>query len=236
MKIRPLPEIDLARIAPQPDDMKRKSLEQMRDGRPPFSYRPVRSCLADIFNVQPEMFGPASPTEWSVIDRTLEQRCRPGDELPHNRRVARGLFEFAQSGRVTGRRHDFFPLQLGAGQKVTYWLPMILAVEDRPHAVFIEPRRSRGLTKEGRRFAFSMMHERIRAADEDFAGIGLAIVRFGEGDGERRPVQLFTDRGVDLYTLEELEGMVATTHRVWWEVCAEREREARKSTGTGTLL
>lgn len=236
MKIRPLPEIDLARIAPQPDDMMRKSLEQMRDGRPPFSYRPVRSSLADIFNVQPEMFGPTAPTKWRVIDDALQRRCQTEDELLNNRRVARGLFEFAQSGQVTGRRHDFFPLQLGAGQKVTYWLPMILAVEDKPHAVFIEPRRSRGLTKEGRRFAFSMMHERIRAADEDFASIGLAIVRFADGDDERRPVRLFTDEGVDLYTLEELEAMVAATYRIWQDVCAEREREARKSTGTGPLL
>ena len=81
-----------------------------------------------------------------------------------------------------------------------------------------------------------MMHERIRAADEDFAGIGLAIVRFGDGDGERRPVRLFTDEVVDLYALDELEAMVAATYRIWWDVCAEREHEARKSTGTGTLL
>jgi len=193
--------------------------------------------LADIFNVQPEMFGPSAPTtEWSVIDEALKRRCRTDDELINNRRVARGLFEFSRSGRVKGRRHDFFPLQLGAGQKVTYWLPMILAVEDRPHAVFIEPRRSRGLTKEGRRFAFSMMHERIRAADEDFANIDLAIVRFSEGDGERRPVRLFTDEGVDLYRLDELETMVAATYTIWHDVCAEREREARRGTGTGTLI
>lgn len=236
MKIRPLPEIDLARIAPQPDDMKRKSLEQMRDGRPPFSYRPVRSCFADIFNVQPEMFDATAPTEWPIIDEALRRRCRTEDELLNNLRVARGLFEFAQSSRVAGRRHEFFPLQLGAGQKVTFWLPMILAVEDRPHAVFIEPRRSRGLSKEGRRFVFSIMHERIRAADEDFADIGLAIVRFDDGNAERRPVRLFTDEVVDLYTLDELEAMVAATYRVWWDVCAEREREARKSAGTGTLL
>ncbi|MEX0407954.1 hypothetical protein ABGN05_20045 [Aquibium sp. LZ166] len=236
MKIRPLPEIDLARIAPQPDDMKRRCLEQMRDGRPPFSYKPVRSCLADIFNVQPELFGPTAHTEWAVIDEILNRRCRTEDELLNNRRVARGLFEFALSSGVSGRRHEFFPLQLGAGQKVTYWLPMILAVDDRPHAVFIEPRRSRGLTKEGRRFAFSMMHERIRAADEDFADVGLAILGFHDGDTEKRPVRLFTDEGVDLYVLDELEAMVAATYRIWENVCVEREHDTRKGTGTGPLL
>ena len=58
--MRPLPDIDLARIAPQRDDQKRRSLEQMRGGRPPFSYKPVRTCFDDIFNIQPGLdFGTA---------------------------------------------------------------------------------------------------------------------------------------------------------------------------------
>ena len=40
------------------------------------------------------------------------------------------------------------------------------------------------------------MHERIRAADEDFAEIGLAIIKFGAPDEDRRAVRLHTDDGV----------------------------------------
>lgn len=237
MKIRPLPEIDLARIAPLPTNMKRKSLQQIRDGWPSFSYKPVRSCFSDIFNIQPPMFGPAAPTEWEVIDAQLARRSRTNEELAYNQWVARGLFDFARSGRVIGRPHEFFPLQMGAGRKLTYWLPMVLAIEEQAHAMFIEPRRSRGLNKLGRRFAFSMMHERIRAADEDFAAVRLGIIRFGDSDGERRAARLFTDEGVDLYPLDELEAMVASTYEMWREVCEERERDARRrGTGTGGLF
>jgi hypothetical protein len=236
--IRLLPDIDLARIAPQPKDMKRRSLEQMRGGRSPFSYKPLRSCYDDIFNIQPDLdFGAASPTPWATIERELAKRSADPTEFEHNKRVARGLYDFATSGRVIGRKHEFFPLAMGAGRKVTFWQSMIIAIDNAPHAIFIEPRRTRGLTAEGRRFAFSMMHERIRAADEDFAQVGLAIVRFDAPNEDRRAARLYIDNGVALYTLDELERMVAETYEMWREVCEEREREARRrSTGTGPLI
>lgn len=237
MTIRPLPDIDLARIAPQPDDIKRKSLEQMKGRRPPFSYRPFRSCFGDIFNIQLPLCGPADPTPWQVIEEQLRKHCHSDDELKNNLRVARGLYDFASSGRIIGRKHEFFPLAMGVGRAVSYWLPLILAIEGEPHAIFIDPRRNLGLSAEGRRFAFSMMHERIRAADEDFADVRLAIVRFFDPEDDRRAVRLYTDAGVDLYSLEELEAMVTSTYDMWREVLEEREQAARHSaTGTGPLI
>ncbi|MBA84197.1 type VI toxin-antitoxin system SocB family DNA replication inhibitor toxin [Thalassobius sp. S69A] len=238
MTIRPLPDIDLARIAPQRDDMKRKSLEQMKGGFSTFSYKPVRSCFSDLFNIQPELdLGIAEPTPWPVIEAELRKRSKSDEEFTYNRRVALGLHDFATSGRVFGRKHEFFPLSMGMGRKVTFWLPMILAIDEQASALFIEPRRSRGLTAEGRRFAFSMMHERIRAADEDFAEVRLTIAQFGDPSDDRRAVRLHTDEGVDLYSREELELMVASTYDMWREVLEEREREARRgATGTGPLI
>ena len=129
MTIRPLPDIDLARIAPQPTDMKRKSLEQLRGGRPPFSYKPLRDCYDDIFNIQPDLdFGSIPATPWAVIDAELTRRCRSEVEFVHNHRVARGLHDFATSGRVMGRKQEFFPLSMGAGRKV-----FVLAVDGHRH-------------------------------------------------------------------------------------------------------
>jgi len=217
--------------------MKRKSLEQMKGGRPPFSYNPLRSCFDDIFNIQPGLaFGSSLPTPWSVIETELDKRCRSEIERVHNKRVARGLHDFAASGRVMGRKHEFFPLSMGVGRKVTLWLPMILAIDEQAHAIFIEPRRARGLNAAGMRFAFSMMHERIRAADEDFA-VCLGIVKFADPDGDRRAARLFTDTGVDLHPLDELEQMVASTYEMWREVLEEREHAERgRGTGTGPLI
>ncbi|WP_207189641.1 type VI toxin-antitoxin system SocB family DNA replication inhibitor toxin [Rhodobium orientis] len=218
--------------------MKRKSLEQMKGGFSTFSYKPVRSCFSDIFNMQPELdFGSAEPTPWRIIESELRKHSKSDEEFIYNRRVALGLHDFATSGRVFGRREEFFPLSMGMGQKVTFWLPMILAIDEQASALFIEPRRTRGLTAEGRRFAFSMMHERIRAADEDFADVRLTIVQFGGPSDGRRAVRLHTDEGVELYSREELEQMVASTYEMWRDVLEERERKARgRGTGTGPLI
>lgn len=238
MTTRLLPDIDLARIAPQRDDMKRKSLEQMKGGFSTFSYKPVRACFSDIFNIQPDLdLGAADPTPWAVIESELRKRSKSDEEFNYNRRVALGLHDFATSGRVFGRRQEFFPLSMGIGQKVTFWLPMILAIDEQASALFIEPRRTRGLSVEGRRFAFSMMHERIRAADEDFADVRLTIVQFSDPSEDRRTVRLHTDEGVELYSREDLEQMVASTFEMWREVLEERESKARgKATGTGPLI
>lgn len=238
MTTRLLPDIDLARIAPQRDDMKRKSLEQMKAGFSSFSYKPVRSCFTDIFNIQPDLdLGPAEATPWAVIEAELRKRSRSDEEFTHNRRIALSLHDFAASGRIYGRKHEFLPLSMGMGQKIILWLPMILAIDEQASALFIEPRRTRGLTAEGRRFAFSMMHERIRAADEDFADVRLAIVQFGGPSDDRRAVILHTDEDVELYSREELEEMVASTYEMWRSVLAQRERRARGSaTGTGPLI
>jgi hypothetical protein len=235
---RLLPDIDLARIAPQRDDMKRKSLEQMKAGFSTFSYKPVRNCFSDIFNIQPDLdFGAAEPTPWDVIEAELLKRSRSDEEFTHNRRVALGLSDFAASGRVYGRRQEFFPLSMGMGQKIALWLPMILAIDGQASALFIDPRRTKGLTAEGRRFVLSMMHERIRAPDEDFADVRLTIVQFGDPSADRRAVRLHTDEGVELYSREELEQMVASTYDMWREVLEERGRKARgRATGTGALI
>lgn len=218
--------------------MKRKSLLQIRFGRPPFSYRPLRSCLDDIFNLQPDLtFGTATPTSISRIEELIERRSSHADEAEHNRRVARGLHSFASSGNVFGRKHEFFPLAMGMGRRVSYWQSMVISIDGAPFAVFIEPRRNKGLTADGRRFAFSMMHERIRAVDDDFAEIGLAIIRFDDPDNDCRAARPYTDANVTLYSLDELETMVSKTYAIWREICEDRDREARhRATGTGPLF
>lgn len=233
MKIRPLPDIDLARIAPLPVEMQRKQLEQIRYGRPPFSYGPLRGCFHDIFNIQPEMFAAASPTAWQVIEDALRRKCKSADELKANLAVARGLHQFATDTNILGRSQEFFPLAMGAGRKVSYWLPMVLSYQERPIIPFIDPRRTRGLTREGRRFAFSMMHERTRAADPDYEGVELAIFQFGDAGNDQRNPVLHVDQGVSLFTLEQLDAMISATYTLWQEVCEEREVETRRR-GTGT--
>lgn len=229
-----LPDTDLARIATLSDDMQRAQLWKMKTGFSTFSYKHVRACFGDIFNVQPAMFGDTPPTPFEKIRERLIRSCKAGDEFKSNEQIAKALHDFASEHNIAGRHHDFFPLAMGIGRKVTFWLPSVFAIDGKPYSLFIDPRRTKGLTKAGRRFAFSVMHERIRAADEDFAGVNLGIVRFSVNDDGRRTAQLYSDKGVTLYSLDELESMVANTYRIWTEVYEERTAETRRK-GTGTI-
>lgn len=231
MKIRPLPDIDLARIASSPKELQRKQLEQMRDGRPPFTYGPLRTCFHDIFNVQPEMFGLVEPTAWPIVESRLREKCRSEAELKANIAVARGLHNFAMNAQMLGREQDFLSLSMTTGQRVSYWLPMVLSHEGQPIVPFIDPRHSKGLTKAARRFVFSMMHQHIRVADPDYESVQLAIFQFGDTKEDTRSPVMHSDENIELFSLDELESMVSDTYSLWQEVSLEREMDTRRRAG-----
>jgi hypothetical protein len=237
VKIRPLPEIDLACIAPLPTEQKRNALEQLRLGFPPYSYGPVRASLSDILNVQAGMLGALPRTPWAKIKDTIRKRATKDSEEMANLRVAEGLFDYAEQNALAGRHHEIFPLALGVGTKVVFWHPVVLSIDKRPLVPFFDPRRTKALTKQGRRFVFSVMHERIRAADADFEDVAMAVVQFALSEkGPREPI-FHLDEGVTRFSFEELDMMVRETYEMWNEVCEERAAETRRRAGgTGDLL
>lgn len=228
MKIPLLSEIDLARVCPLPADQRRSALEQIRYGYPPYSYAPVRGNVSDILNVQAGMLGSLARTPWHKIEQNIRRRSRSDAEEDANLRVGRGLFNYADEQDLSGRHHEIFPLALGVSKKVVFWHPVVLSIDKRPLIPFFDPRRTKALTVQGRRFVFSVMHERIRVADPDFANVVLGIYQFSLSEkGPRVPI-LHTDADVTLFTFEELDQMVRDTYEMWQEVCEERAAETRR--------
>jgi hypothetical protein len=236
VKIPPLPETDLARIAPLPPHLKRNALEQLRIGKPPYRYAPVRKCFPDILNVHTPLFGAPPRTPFEKITQTLHTESRTEAEETANLRVAEGLYNHAVEHDLRGTKQEFYPMAIGVGERVVFWQSLVLTVAGQPLVPFIDPRRaSKRLTVEARRFVFSMMHERIRVSDPDFADVRLGIYQFSTPEIGPRPPVLYSDEGIVLYTFDELEEMVRETYAFWHEVCAERtERMRRSATGKGT--
>lgn len=234
MKIRRLPETDLALIATLPIEQQRQRLERMNVGYAPFSYGPVRGRSHDVFNVQPGMFTSEAPTRWEVIEAQLGKACKSDDERKANLAVAKALHDYAVGHCVVGRAGDFMPLSMGSGYKVSYWAPLLLVIDGQALVPFIDPRKTHKLNGSAMRFVFSMMHERIRVADPDYADVEFGIFQFTTDDkGCRTPI-LHRDAGVDLYSLEQLEQMAAATYSIWEDVCRKRDDDApRRATGTG---
>ena len=194
--------------------------------------------MSDVLNVQSDLIGPVPRTPWEKIAQTIRKKSRSDNEEQANLRVAAGLFNFTEEKRIVGRHHDIYPLQLSIGTKVVFWQPTILRLENHAVIAFLDPRRVKRLTALGRRFVFSIMHERIRAADPDFANVLLAVVQFAmSAKGPREPT-IFFDQGVELFTFDELDEMVRDTYELWVEVCEQRTADQRRRAagGGGGLL
>lgn len=80
MKTRRLPDLDVARIAPLPRDQKRRQLEDMRLGRPPYSYDPMRRSILDIMNIEAGPLASVPRAPWSIIEAAIRRRSRSADE------------------------------------------------------------------------------------------------------------------------------------------------------------
>jgi hypothetical protein len=94
---------------------------------------------------------------------------------------------------------------------------------------FFDPRRSATkLTALARRFVFSVMHERIRVPDPDFAEVRLGIFQFTTPKKGPRVPKLYTDEGIVLFTFDELEEMVRETYDIWTDVYMRRTERERK--------
>jgi hypothetical protein len=226
----------LARIAPMPTDQKWHELRQMKLGYPPYSYQPTRRSLLEILNVEAGPLGAVARAPWAQIAEEVAKRSRNDAEEIANLAVANALYSFADNHSIIGRRHEFFPLAVGLSGKVSYWVPAVVSVDGRPMIPFIDPRRAKKLTREGRRFAFSVMHERIRVADPDFAEVELGIVQFDAhktDEGAIRTPKLHAAAGVELLDFDTIDGMVRETYEIWHAVLIEREADARRK-GTGT--
>ncbi len=235
-KTRPsIPEIDLARITTLPVDRQRTELEQIRKSYPPFTYRWVRLSILDIFNVSPGML-PAGPrTSWEQVRSDITARCKSADELEYNLRVASGLYKFAESESIRGVYEKFHPLPIGVSQTVSFWSPAVILLGGRQTAVFVDPRSTKRLTAEGRRFALSAMHQRIRLDDPDFSDLGLAILQFTKFEKETgRVAKAHLDAGVELFTLPELQEMTQQTYTLWEEVWEARREAAAEAAETET--
>ncbi len=167
------------------------------------------------------MVGTLPRTPWEKIKEIISRRCKSDSEQDANLRVAEGLFDYAEQHRLVGRHHEIFPLALGVGTKVVFWHPVVLTIDSRPLVPFFDPRRT----------VFSVMHERIRVADPDFADVALGIVQFSLSEkGPRVPI-LYTDKGVTLFSFDELDQMVRDTYEMWREVVEERTADTRRSAG-----
>jgi hypothetical protein len=238
VKIPPLPDTDLARIAPLPIDQKRRALEAFRLSHPPYRYVSFRKALPDILNIQTGFLGAGDRVPFARIEQTIRAESWSADELAANLLVAKSLYDYAEANLIEGRSLELFPLSVGAGSKLVFWHSFLLIRDGQPIIPFFDPRRSTTrLTGLARQFVFSTMHERIRAADPDYADVKFAIWQFTAPKKGPRVAFAHEELGVALLSFEQIEAMVQETYEMWADIYSRRAKTEprRRAGGTGFI-
>lgn len=248
MKIRRLPEVELANLTVLPlDEQRRRMTKLASDGGGIFSFEPTREQFPDILNSQPELFrslGPTPITEFPVIAAKLRKRCKPGIELEFNLLVAKMLYGHFRAENAVSREFFFSSLPVGLDRSVRFWISAYYARDGLPVLTFIDPRGGRNLTARGRNVVFSGMHFGIRERYPDFAESLLQIVQVPYLDKPRgakvhrdREIRHYDLSGDPVFSFEQLDEMLTRTLLLWDEVCASVAEETRKRAGEpGTLI
>jgi hypothetical protein len=224
MRIPRISEIDLARIAPLSRDEKFHHLWKLRAGRPPHTYNPLRSCVGDVLNLQPELFPGGEYTPWRQIEAEIARTSHSDSELKFNLAVAEPLYKFGLENEVLSYSKPTLPWAVGYGQSVSYWWNLYTVIGREACFIFIDPRLSAPLTALGKRFAFSLIHERLRVTDPDFANAKLLIAQFAKGQEGKRTLRLSEADDAVLYGFDALNEMIEETYKCWVEVLTERAK------------
>ena len=234
MKMRRLPEIDLARFAAAPPGPKLEhELRHFNAGGGFWSYDPTRQSTADILWAQTPLLGPVPCPTWEQISSQVTRACNKGpDQTSANLGVSKTLFDTARAADWLSARFDMGRLSIGFAGSVSYWSDVVVQDESGIFIPFFDHRRSNGIANpDARRIVFSMQHFWIRDRYPDLAAARLAVVRF-PNHGQERSIRIDFHNDAELLSYDELSTRIRVVYETWGRVSDERARDKR-GTGTG---
>ncbi len=239
MNLRRLPEIDLANIAPLEKSLKRPRLEVFNKSGGYWSYDPLRNQLPNILN--PDVSLPleiAKPSDEQIL-AAIEKRCKHPVQKSSCVELAELTMGWAKANVSRATDYRFRSLYLGSLGYVRYWTNMVFNSQGKNTIAFFDHRRQHGLTRIGRKVAFSIMHEQIRVPNPDLADAELMIVKFAQDRKEKkRSYQIYRASELEnLFEFEAIFEMIQETYEIWADIQKSKTaKPKRKDTGTGDLF
>lgn len=201
------------------------ALKQVKSAGGSGSYEPTRRKLPDIVNRQAGSF-PARRTSWGRIESDLVRLSQSQQEERMNKTASKAIFKYCLDNALEARELDGFPLSFSIGVKLRCWSPALFIYDDRMAVPFFDMRRTYRLSREGRRFMFSVMHIALRENNPDYQNVEHEILHLT--DTSDRTIRLISERGMRLFTYDELEVMVRDTYHLWHSVLEQRQEDSTK--------
>lgn len=229
-----LPETELANWAFLPAADKRRALEVF--ARPkviPGTYEPFRQVFPDTVNQQLPLFSDGlTRSSWEAIEKRLLKACNGREDLlAMNKQILAATHDFAKEQGIAAHALDVRPLRFN-GVDYSFGLNLLIRYRDKATIVFLDMRKSNGLTRAGRTFVFSALHHRFREAYADLMAAQSQIWRY-RANKDRTLVPIQEDG--QILAWDDIVDAVNETHRIWDEV-RRGAPPARKVVGMGPLF
>ncbi|MCR2832580.1 type VI toxin-antitoxin system SocB family DNA replication inhibitor toxin [Parerythrobacter lacustris] len=231
-----LPETDLANWGFMETSQKRSALETfVKPKQIVGSYEPFRRVFPDAINQQFPLFGEAlSGSAWDEVQKRLVRECK-GDaqRIAMNKAILSSTHAYAVSNGIAAMGLDVTPLRFFGGTSYGFGLNLLIRYHSHASIVFLDMRKTNGLSISGRRFVFSAMHHRFREAYPDLVSADLEIWRYR--NNKSRDLVCMRPTG-DLLGWDEMVHDVVETHQIWESVRRGGSDERRASGTFGPLF
>ena len=232
-KLRRLPEIDLAKIAPLSRDEKLPRLRSFNSGGGSWSYDPARRQNYNIASPRNPLGLDVKSPAIAKIRELVRKDCYCDQQEASCIEVVDLFHDWFGKNATDAVDRKLPSMAIGSLGTVKYWENFVSQINGRPTQIFFDHRRQNGLTKLARKFVFSMMAAQAKAVDPDLIGAERLIFCFPQEKGyPRRIVDHYCADG-DLFSLEQLTQMVEETYELWKMVLAERKVEPPKRASGG---
>lgn len=208
---------DLALAATAPAH-RRKSIIKSAAGSGGYNYyKGVKTNLSKILSLA---FNPALPAARTRLKAAVANACIALRDVKNNQSVADGLNNYVAERHVTVAAFDFPQITLGLAGARTFWAPYILKIEGKKYIPFLDFRQGdRRLTRDARRFIFSILNTHIRLANPtEYGDVGFVILEFAAPQSKVRSVVPYFDTGLSFWSDAEIGAMIDAVYRAIDEI------------------
>ncbi len=210
---------DLALAATAPAH-RRKGLIKAAAGDRGYPY--YKGIRANLDNILYRTLG-SRPDARTKLEAFVADACLGSSEIKNNQSVARGLYDYLEEHKIAAAPFDFPPVALGPAGTRSLWDPYLLKIDGRNYIPFLDFRQGRTrLTRDARRFIFSIQHTHIRLANpREYGDLGFVIFEFAARQGKVRSVSTYFDTGISFWNDSEIGTMIDAVYRVVDELLRE---------------
>ena len=180
-------------------------------------YKGVKTNLGKILSLA---FNPALPTAKKRLKAAVADACIASRDIRNNQSVADGLNNYVAERQIAVAAFDFPPITLGRAGTRSFWAPYILKIDGKRYIPFLDFRQgSRRLTRDARRFIFSIQHTHIRLANPtEYSDVGFVILEFTAVQNKVRSVVAYFDTGILFWSDSEIGTMIDAVYRAVDEI------------------